>query len=236
MKRYPGSVKGPDPEDDPEAFAEWYVRNLPKELMPDGQEDVRRHGGRFQFKRPKQNEKEEDLRMELSQIDEFYLADEITPGAKLPAPAEFLLLDHDSYQVGDNDPIPDVVLSSYTGTRQLDPLPASFSLVYDEIHHVVEKWGVFKCLPDFYRYARGVSFYINLVKSQSVLGGYDYQEHMPGMLWAYYSLLPDYARNNPIVRNSYIALEHHQPRMTLEQKQVALNLACSLVMPIGPDM
>jgi hypothetical protein len=39
IKIYPGSVKGPNPEDDPERYTEWFVNNQPTEfLFEKGQE------------------------------------------------------------------------------------------------------------------------------------------------------------------------------------------------------
>jgi len=32
VKIYPGSEKGPNPEDDPEFYSDWFIRNQPKEL------------------------------------------------------------------------------------------------------------------------------------------------------------------------------------------------------------
>jgi hypothetical protein len=32
IKHYPGSSKGPKPDDDPEYFAEWYVNNISEEM------------------------------------------------------------------------------------------------------------------------------------------------------------------------------------------------------------
>ena len=39
IKYYPGSKKGPLPEDDPEFYTDWFMRNYPKEVLhPDGSE------------------------------------------------------------------------------------------------------------------------------------------------------------------------------------------------------
>ena len=36
VKRYPGNEKGPNPEDDPEHYAKWFMDNQPKELADTG--------------------------------------------------------------------------------------------------------------------------------------------------------------------------------------------------------
>ena len=40
IEYYPGSIKGPEPEDDPEAYAKWFVTHQPKSLYPDGMLDM----------------------------------------------------------------------------------------------------------------------------------------------------------------------------------------------------
>ena len=34
IKFYPGSSKGKEPEDDPEAYTKWYIENQPESLGP----------------------------------------------------------------------------------------------------------------------------------------------------------------------------------------------------------
>ena len=36
VKYYPGSPKGPRPEDDPDHYSDWFIRNQPEELLYDG--------------------------------------------------------------------------------------------------------------------------------------------------------------------------------------------------------
>jgi len=33
IKIYPGSPKGPNPEDDPEFYSKWFVENQPKKIL-----------------------------------------------------------------------------------------------------------------------------------------------------------------------------------------------------------
>ena len=58
----------------------------------------------------------------------------------------------------------------------------------------------------------------------------------PPSLWAYYSTLPKFAREDPVVRNVVMAMEYHKPTMTIRQKEDALNYACSLLRPIEPTL
>ena len=56
----------------------------------------------------------------------------------------------------------------------------------------------------------------------------------PPTLWTYYSTLPKWAREDPVVRNVMMACEYHQPLMTIRQKENLLNMACSFLRPIDP--
>ena len=58
------------------------------------------------------------------------------------------------------------------------------------------------------------------------------QEEYPPSLWAYYSTLPAWCRDHPIIRNILFAFEYHKPRMDIRQKELAMNFACSLLRPI----
>lgn len=61
-------------------------------------------------------------------------------------------------------------------------------------------------------------------------------QHNPPTLWTYYSTLPSWARNDPVVRNVMMACEYHQPLMSIRQKENALNLACSFLRPMDPTL
>ena len=45
IKYYPGSSKGPLPEDDPEHYSEWFMRNQPEEIYGKGVTPVYRDIG-----------------------------------------------------------------------------------------------------------------------------------------------------------------------------------------------
>jgi hypothetical protein len=62
------------------------------------------------------------------------------------------------------------------------------------------------------------------------------KEVNPPSLWAYYSTLPSWARNDPIVRNVMMAMEYHKPTLDIRQKEQAMNLACSFLRPIDTTL
>jgi hypothetical protein len=54
----------------------------------------------------------------------------------------------------------------------------------------------------------------------------------PPTLLAYYSTLPAWCRNHSLVTNALFALEYHQPRVGIRDKELALNFVASYLRPI----
>jgi hypothetical protein len=42
------------------------------------------------------------------------------------------------------------------------------------------------------------------------------REYNPPSLLAYYETLPSWARNHPIIKNAFVAYEHHKPNVGLK--------------------
>ena len=60
----------------------------------------------------------------------------------------------------------------------------------------------------------------------------EYDKTKTPSLWAYFNTLPTWARANPIVRNVFMAMEYNRPNVSMRSKEVSLNYACSLILPI----
>jgi hypothetical protein len=58
----------------------------------------------------------------------------------------------------------------------------------------------------------------------------------PPSLWAYYQTLPKWAREDSIVRNVMMAMEYHQPDISIRNKEAQLNMACSFLRPIDSGL
>lgn len=83
LKFYPGSPKGPLPEDDPEHYSEWFVRNQPTDLIyGKGQTpDYRDIGVKYRFITSKADKNEEEMVIERKdEINDFLEANEAYPG------------------------------------------------------------------------------------------------------------------------------------------------------------
>jgi len=57
-----------------------------------------------------------------------------------------------------------------------------------------------------------------------------------GCLWAYNYTLPQFCREHPVIVNILHAFEYHQPRMSIREKEKAMNMACSFIVPIEGEM
>jgi len=55
-------------------------------------------------------------------------------------------------------------------------------------------------------------------------------------LQAYFNTLPQWCRDNAFVRNIYFGLEYSKPGMSMRNKEVALNYACSTILPLDSNM
>lgn len=86
------------------------------------------------------------------------------------------------------------------------------------------------------KYDKGLISTIKNLRA-GVLNVPDYVNQInPPSLWTYYSTLPSWARNDPIVRNVMMTMEYHKPNLDIRQKENALNLACSFLRPIDATL
>lgn len=58
----------------------------------------------------------------------------------------------------------------------------------------------------------------------------------PPSLWAYYNTLPKWLRDHPVVRNVLMTFEYHKPTLSIRDKELALNYACSFIRPIDKNL
>ena len=54
IKAYPGSILGPEPEDDPDGWAKWYYSNQPLSAYKDGKLNLADIGAKVKFIKPKE--------------------------------------------------------------------------------------------------------------------------------------------------------------------------------------
>lgn len=56
-------------------------------------------------------------------------------------------------------------------------------------------------------------------------------QHIP-TLWAYFGTLPSWARTHPLIQCVFLVLEFSSQRMSMRQKEKALNFSCTALFPI----
>lgn len=103
---YPGSIKGPNPEDDPESWAKWYWEHQPKSAFYDGNPNAADLGVRYKFMKPKgdmatvgygaNNHIYKNIVEHFFETDEFF---PVAPQEEEDMRPEFVLLHKENFNV-----------------------------------------------------------------------------------------------------------------------------------------
>jgi hypothetical protein len=129
--------------------------------------------------------------------------------------AEFDLMDRDKYDLKLPGQLPHVRFNSHIGTDELMPFPETHTLDHTRIHWELERWTLFTSLPRLMDFDKDMWDIIAKMQDGRVKVPDYIKDINPPTLWTYYSTLPSWARNDPIVRNVMMACEFHQPLMTI---------------------
>ncbi len=80
VKIYPGSPKGPLPEDDPEFYSKWFMRNQPEDLIYPNLKNYRDIGVKYKMIWSKNVNEDEDMVIEIKDnVADFVIKDELFP-------------------------------------------------------------------------------------------------------------------------------------------------------------
>lgn len=145
---------------------------------------------------------------------------------------EFAAFDRDNYNVNVDEELPSIIYTSTMGVNELSPIPMDLGYNYQEEIFNLDRWSIFRSLPQIMNFDQSFN---NLLKGMrnGTIKVPDYMNtNVPPTLWAYYSTLPTWLRDHPVVRNVFMAFEHHHPNVKLRDKELALNYACSFIRPI----
>lgn len=234
VKLYPGSEKGPRPEDDPEHYSRWFIENQPKAIYKDeihGFEDLGVKHKYLEMVRDLSENNEQKTPMNYFQEE-----DEIYPLATYQGQPEFSLIERERYNVENDEELPSVSVSTNLAVNELPPQPSEHTINYQEVHYELERWTIFRALPMMMHYDQVmVNFFKGLRNGTLRVPDFMNQVNPPS-LFAYYETLPKWARDHPAVRNVLMAFEYHKPTLDIRQKEVAMNYAMSFIRPIDPDM
>lgn len=234
VKIYPGSEKGPKPEDDPRAFSKWFVANQPKKAFEGYLMNNEHTFAEFGMKvRTKNIVREDSSKVEILSKNMAIIEDDDNYVAKnAVGPVEFALTDQDSYKVEEETDLPSVMLQSELAVNELPILPNDHTYNYQEVHYELERYAIFRSLPYMLQFNDKhkellMGFATGRIKAPDFMGTIN-----PPSLWAYFLTLPSWARNHPYIRDVLMSMEYHKPDLDIRQKELALNFAVSFIRPI----
>ncbi|MFO0116141.1 MAG: hypothetical protein ACK521_00460 [bacterium] len=119
IKFYPGSIKGPAPEDDPEAYSRWFYEHQPDALKERGLINIDEMGIKKKLIRGERtniytNEIKDDM-------EYFYEADEEFLGANFERPPEWEISTRSSYSVVNDEDFGATTFTSLLDVSELAP-------------------------------------------------------------------------------------------------------------------
>jgi len=150
--------------------------------------------------------------------DAFFEKDELFPGESYEGPDNLDMSDPQFYNVGPDEPMPSVVISSSMETNELTPIPAEHQYLYDEFHFDLEKWAVFRAMPKMEKFDRTMFDFLTGIHNGTFKVPDFVNTINPPSLWGYYSTLPQWIRDHPAIKNVFMAMEYHKPQLSLRQK------------------
>lgn len=209
---YPGSSKGPSPNDDPDFFAEWLFTN-----MSPGVRDFYRE---LEEESAENREGLESIPQGNTGYDSLILSD--VPNADLYYTRPEINMSMDETGQGNyHSPIEPEM-------NGVAPLPDILPYGFQESQPMIEKWAMFRMYPIVNQWMRVIHNTIDQIEHGTI----PFQDRKIHSLFRYYYLLPEFVRKNPIIINTVRCLEFSKHDMTLEQKEIALNMACEFTIPL----
>lgn len=105
-------------------------------------------------------------------------------------------------------------------------------MMYQRVHFGLESWSTFRQLPQLLKYEKNVcDFMSNVRLGLTTCPSFD-KERNPPSLWTYYETLPDWCRNNPLIRQTLFAFEYSKPHLDIRQKELGMNFVASMLTPV----
>jgi hypothetical protein len=123
-----------------------------------------------------------------------------------------------------------LVFTTLRGINEIDVLPPTMSVHYLDNIEEVAKWSYFHFIPKYKAFWKSLfefppdSYYEGLKKLKP---------KKVQTLLSYYYLLPKWARDNPIIKSVVQNIEHTKAHNTYREKQLMVNLAMTLIMPMN---
>lgn len=128
VKIYPGSDKGPRPEDDPDNYSRWFVENQPKSIYDGQVTDYADIGAKKKYVAMVRDMTENNE--QKTPFNYFVEEDEIYPLASYTGQPEFSVFERERYNVENDDELPSVTLSTNLAPNELAPIPSEHTYNY----------------------------------------------------------------------------------------------------------
>ena len=117
--------------------------------------------------------------------------------------------------------------------EELAPMNNEHTLDYQKLHPELEDWAIFRSLPNLLFWDKRLLDIFKLCNSSIHRTPKFLEMINPPTLLTYYKTLPEWCRKSNIVTNTFYAMEYHQTKTSIRDKELALNLAASMLRPIG---
>lgn len=145
---------------------------------------------------------------------------------------EFDMHERESYNCNSSNDIPELTYTSHTGINEILPQHENNTLNYQKFHPELERWAIFRSLPGLMQYERGFHEALNDIQT-GLLKCPNYMDLInPPTLLSYFLTLPKYLREMRLMTSVFYALEYHQRRTPIRQKELALNYMASFFKPV----
>jgi hypothetical protein len=215
LQQYPGSAKGPHPDDDPEYFADWLYRTMPEQ-------NKEAYSKMLETERQKQREEIGEDHPDFHEFSTNTLVGNAIPNTEivLTHPIAAMLEQRNTSNA----------FHSFIPKEEgeINPFPDQMEMDYQSAQTYIEKWAIFRLYPRI----NYLSENLHQAIADAMAGRHNQADVKIPSLYRYYSLLPEFARNNPIIINLVRAFEFSKHEMTLEQKEIALNYAAQFCLPM----
>lgn len=115
---------------------------------------------------------------------------------------------------------------------ELAPQHNDNTLDYQALHPELERWAIFRSLPQLMTYDRELgNLLLNMAIGAHKVPQYTKDVNPPTLL-AYYMTMPKWAREHSLITHVFYAMEYHQTRTNIRDKELAMNFAASFLRPI----
>ena len=100
------------------------------------------------------------------------------------------MFERERYNVTNDEELPSISISTNMKPHDLPPLPTDHTLVYQQVHYDLEKWTVFRALPEMMKFDQSIVSFLKGLRNGTLKVPDFINTVNPPSLWAYYLTLP----------------------------------------------